>query len=184
MHKKPAILKAEQVARSQLFGIERVELRFSNGEERVYERLKTPDIPAVMIVALKEDTTVLLIREYACGLENYQLTLPKGSMDIGESVIEAANRELMEETGYGAKCLRELKQLSLAPGYMGHKIHVVLAEDLFERRLEGDEPEPLEVVEHVLDDMDSLVASDDFTEARALAALFIVRDIVRERSKG
>jgi len=182
MHKKPTILKTELVARSQLFAIERVELKFSNDAERVYERIKTPDISAVMIVALKDDATVLLIREYACGMDNYQLTLPKGAMDLGESVIEAANRELMEETGYGAKRLRELTRLSLAPGYMGHKIHVVLAEDLFERRLEGDEPEPLEVVEHALENMEALISSEDFTEARALAALFIVRDLVRGKS--
>ena len=181
MHTKPEILKKELIARSRLFGIERVELKFSNGEEREYERLRTPTIPAVMIVALKDDKTVLLIREYSCGTENYQLTLPKGAMDLGETVFEAANRELMEEVGYGAHNFTELKQLTLSPGYMGHIIHVVMAENLYEKRLEGDEPEPLEVVEHSLEDMDALIDAEDFTEARALAALYMVRDIVRDR---
>jgi len=179
MHTKPKILKKELIARSRLFGIERVELQFSNGEEREYERLRTPSIPAVMIVALKDENTVLLIREYSCGTEDYQLTLPKGAMDLGETVFEAANRELMEETGYGARSFTELKKLTLSPGYMGHTIHVVLAQDLYEKRLLGDEPEPLDVIEHALENMDALVMADDFTEARALAALYIVRDRMR-----
>ena len=183
MHTKPEILKTELIARSRLFGIERVELKFSNGEEREYERLRTPTIPAVMIVALKDDKTVLLIREYCCGTENYQLTLPKGAMDLGERVFEAANRELMEEVGYGAHKFTELKQLTLSPGYMGHTIHVVLAENLYEKRLEGDEPEPLEVIEHSLEDMQTLIGAEDFTEARALAALYMVRDMARDTIK-
>lgn len=178
---KPEILKQEIVARSRLFAVEQLELRFSNGEERVYERLRTPSIPAVMVVPLLDEDTVLLIREYAGGTENYQLTLPKGALDKGETVNEAANRELMEEAGYGAESITELKKLSLSPGYMGHMIHVVLAEQLYEKRLPGDEPEPIEVVPHKLEDLDTLVAAEDFTEARALAALYIVRDIVRKR---
>jgi ADP-ribose diphosphatase len=182
MPEKPTILNHAIVAQSRLFGIEQLELRFSNGEERVYERLRTPRIPAVMVVALKDENTVLLIREYSCGTDDYQLSLPKGALDHhGEHLFEAANRELMEEAGYGARQFTELKKLSLSPSYMGHLIHVILAEDLFEKRLPGDEPEPIEVFEHPLEDIDSLLANEDFTEARALAALYMVRDIVRQR---
>ena len=181
MTTKPEILKKELIARTRFFGVEQLELRFTNGVERVYERLRAPMTPAVMMVPLKDDNTVLLIREFSGGTEDYQLTLPKGAMDAGETVEQAANRELMEEVGYGANKFTKLKKLSLSPGYMGHMINVMLAEDLYEQRLEGDEPEPLEVVEHPLEDLDALVLREDFTEARALATLFIVRDMIRAR---
>lgn len=184
MPEKPTILSHELVAKSRLFGIERMELRFSNGEERSYERLRTPSIPAVLVVALKANGNVLLIREYCGGVHDYQISLPKGAMDHPhEHLFDAANRELMEETGHGAKQFKELKALSLSPGYMGHMIHVVLAEELYEKRLPGDEPEPIEVIEHPLEEMDALVAMDDFTEARSLAALYMTRDLVRARNK-
>ncbi|MCG8669989.1 MAG: ADP compounds hydrolase NudE [Pseudomonadales bacterium] len=185
MTTKPEILKQELIARTRFFGIEQLELRFSNGVERVYERLRAPMIPAVMMVPLLDEDTVLLIREYSGGMDSYQLTLPKGAMDPGETVEQAANRELMEEVGYGANEFTPIKKMSLSPGYMGHTINILLAEDLYEQRLEGDEPEPLEVVAHSLEDLDDLIAREDFTEARAIAALYIVRDMIRaRRNKG
>ncbi|TVP53898.1 MAG: ADP compounds hydrolase NudE, partial [Halomonadaceae bacterium] len=52
MENKPEILSTRLVARSKLFGIEEVQLRFSNGQERTFERLRTPPIAGVMCVPL------------------------------------------------------------------------------------------------------------------------------------
>ncbi|ROT98859.1 ADP compounds hydrolase NudE [Marinobacter sp. R17] len=176
MDDKPEILDTRLVARSRLFGIESVHLRFSNGEEREFERLRTPPLAGVMCVPLLDEDTVVLIREYGAGLENYQLTLPKGAYEHGEDWRQAANRELREEIGYGARSLTHLKDMSLSPGYMGHKIRVVIARDLYEEWLEGDEPEPLEVLTWKLSNLESLVQREDMTEARVIAALYMVRE--------
>jgi ADP-ribose diphosphatase len=122
---------------------------------------------------------VLLIREYACGLHTYELGLPKGRLERGEDVLEGANREIKEEIGYGARRLRLVSRLSLAPTYMSHQTHVVLAEDLYPERLPGDEPEELEVVPWKLDDLARLVQREDVTEGRSIAALFLVRELLR-----
>jgi ADP-ribose diphosphatase len=50
-----------------------------------------------------DDDTVLMIYEYSSGTHRYELALTKGKIDAGESPLEAANRELIEEIGYGAK---------------------------------------------------------------------------------
>ena len=144
METKPEILDTRLVAKSRLFGIESVHLRFSNGEEREFERLRTPPIAGVMCVPMLDNDTVVLIREYGAGVEDYQLTLPKGAYEHGEDWRDAANRELKEEAGYGARTLTHLKDMTLSPGYMGHTIRIALAEDLYEETLPGDEPEPLE----------------------------------------
>jgi len=180
---KPSILARRDLAASRLFAIEELELRFSNGAERTFERLKGKGQGAVMLVAMPDPDHVLLIREYAAGFDEYALTLPKGLVDPGEDIVTAANRELMEECGFGANRIEPLVELSLAPNYMNHRMHVMLASDLYEQRLEGDEPEPLIVETHAIDDITSLLAREDFHEARAIAALFIAREMLRNEQQ-
>ncbi len=175
---EPRILKRRETARSRLFRVEELLLQFSNGVERVYERLCHPPHGAVLVVPMVDDDTVLLIREYGAGVEGYYLGLPKGACNPGEDRLRAANRELMEEVGYGAHHLEFVKTLTLSPGYMGHDIDVILARDLYPRRLPGDEPEPIEVVPWSLSDLGALMGRDDFTEARSLAALYLVRELL------
>lgn len=175
MPKKPEILHRSMVAKSRLFRIESFDLRFSNGQERTYERLVPGGGGAVMMVALLDDQTVALIREYGGGIEDYTLTLPKGAIDSGESMKEACHRELQEEIGYGAREFIYLKKLSLSPSYMSGGIDVILVRDLYESRLEGDEPEPLELVPWPLDKLHELYSNDEFTEGRAIGALSLAQ---------
>lgn len=179
MHVKPTVLAARTIARSRLFRIEELQLRFANGVERTYERLPGTGHRAVIIVAINAAHEVVLIREYAAGFHEYQLTLPKGAAEPGESLLEAANRELKEEAGFGARRMEEIKMLSVAPGHMGFGITVVMAQDLYEERLEGDEPEPIEVVRWPLAQLPELFARADFNEARAMAALFLAEQRIK-----
>jgi len=174
-HQKPEILASHLVAQSRLFRVESLELRFSNGEERTYERLIPGGHGAVMMVPITAQGEVILIREFGAGAEDYTLTLPKGAVDMGETPEEAANRELKEEIGYGARALTFLKRISLSPSYIKSGIDVWLAQDLYPESLEGDEPEPLEIVRWPLDKLDELVHRADVTEGRAIAALFMAQ---------
>ncbi|MEJ2130378.1 MAG: ADP compounds hydrolase NudE [Gammaproteobacteria bacterium] len=173
MHPKPEILTVKTVARSRLFRIEEMKLRFANGVERTYERLPATGHRAVIAVAVTDDGELLLIREYAAGFHEYQLTLPKGSAEPGESLIEATNRELMEETGFGAERIERLRELSVAPGHMGFTINAMLARDLYPQRMPADEPEEIEVVRWPLRELDDLIERAEFTEARAIAAIYL-----------
>ena len=102
MTSKPQILHVKEVARSRMFRIEQVDLRFANGVETQYERLVGATVGAVLIVPMQDADTVLLAREYAVGVDRYELGLPKGRVERGEDILETANRELMEEMGFAA----------------------------------------------------------------------------------
>jgi ADP-ribose diphosphatase len=172
---KPRILAQDIVAQSRLFKIEQVQLQFSNGEERLFERMRGSGRGAVMVVACPDPDHFYLIREYCAGTHDYQLGFPKGLIDPGETALQAADRELKEEAGFGANWLQELRSIALAPGYFNATMQIVLATSLYAERLEGDEPEPLELVRWRWDAMDDLLAQADFTEARSVAALFLAR---------
>lgn len=179
MSKLPTIHARRVLGEGGRFAVEQLDLEFSNGERRTYERMASSGRGAVIVVPLLDDSTVLLIREYAAGLHAYELGLPKGRVERGEDLLEGADRELKEEVGYGARRLRLVSKLSLAPTYMSHQTHVVLAQDLYPERLQGDEPEQLEVVPWKLDDLAALVQREDVTEGRSIAALFLVRELLR-----
>lgn len=181
MPEKPKILNKKIIAETRLFRIEAMDIKFSNGEQRQYERLsRNKSSGAVLIVPLLDENTVLLIREYSAGVDRYELGLPKGKIDANENILEAANRELKEEVGYGAKKLHHLTSLSIAPSYLEHMIDVVIAEDLYEDKLMGDEPEELEVIPWKLDNLPALFARAECTEARSIAALYLARDFLTE----
>ncbi|MGJ0516124.1 MAG: ADP compounds hydrolase NudE [Methylomicrobium sp.] len=182
MADKPTILNKTTIAKSRLFHIEALEIEFSNGVQRNFERL-TRGRPggAVLIVPMLDDDTVLLVREYSAGVHRYELGLPKGKTDPGETFLEAANRELKEEVGFGANKLHHLSSFSLAPSYLEHMTEIILAEDLYEEKLPGDEPEELEVVPWKLAEINALIATGECTEARSIAALFMAFEYLKAR---
>lgn len=177
--KLPTVHGVVERERSPERVVEELDLEFSNGERRRYRRVLSRGHGAVMVVPLWDEDTVLLVREYAAGVHRYELGLVKGRIDAGETPQQAGNRELMEEAGYGARDIRPLRMLSLAPAYMNHQAHLLLARDLYPRRLPGDEPEELEVVPWKLGRLHELILREDLSDGRAIAALFIVREWLR-----
>lgn len=156
--------------------VEELDLEFSNGERRRYRRVIAQGPGAVIVVAMPDPEHVLLVREYAAGVDRYELGPVKGAIDPGESPEAAADRELMEEAGFGARDIRVLRTLALSPSYMTHHAHIVLARDLYPQSLPGDEPEPLELVRWPIANLGELVSRADISDGRAIAALYIARE--------
>lgn len=183
MSEKPKILNRKIIAQSRLFTIEAQDLEFSNGATRHYERLirGKGSYGAVLIIPMLDAETVLLIREYSAGVERYELGLAKGKIDQGETALQAANRELKEEVGYGAHKIKQISSFSIAPSYMEHMTEIMLAEDLYPEKLPGDEPEDLQVIPWKLANIAELVDNEQCTEARSIAALYLARDYLQQR---
>jgi len=145
----PKISQRKQVAKSQLFAIEQIDLTFSNGVERVYERMEGKGRGSVMIIPMLDNETILLVRE------------------------------LKEEIGFGSKELKSLHTVAMAPAFFSGSMEIFIAKALYPEKLIGDEPEPLEVVEWKIADYRELLAQPDFNEARSIAALMLLVDELR-----
>lgn len=172
---KPKILDVKTIIETPMFNIEKVSLKFSNGATREFQRFEQWPYGIIMVVPMLDADTLLLIREYGVGIEDYCLSLPKGKVDEGETPEQAANRELQEEIGYKANKLTLLRSVTQSPSYSSTRMHIFLAQDLEESRLEGDEPEPIDVFPWKLDDIDSLLTREDFHESRAIAGLYLTK---------
>lgn len=176
IHPLPKILGVREVVRSRLFRVEGVDLEFSNGVKTTYERLAGGN-GAVMVVPYDaEKKAFVFTREYCVGTERYELGFVKGKIDDGETPLEAAERELGEEIGLGAADFVLLRTLNFAPGFMGLKLHLVLATGLSEHRLDsGDEPEPIEREYVKLDELGELLYGSDseLCEARCITGIIL-----------
>ena len=181
MPKLPEILAVNHLPSRGMFRIEELQLRFSNGVERVYQRIAGGRRQAVMGVPVNEKREVLLIREYCGGVHEYLLTLPKGAVEPGEDTVDGLNRELKEEIGYGARNIEPLRNFTLAPGQLGFQISAMLATDLYPETLPGDEPEPLDLVPWAWDRLPELYAHPECSEARVIAALVLADIVLRQR---
>ena len=181
MSKKPIILNKTTIATTRIFHIESLDIQFSNGEIRNYERIaRKTNGGAVLIVPMLDNETVLLIKEYSAGVHRYEIGLPKGKVDPDETFLDAANRELKEEIGFGARKLHHLSTFSLAPSYLEHTTEIIIAQDLYLDKLTGDEPEELEVIPWKINKINELVANEICTEARSIAALFMTLEYLKK----
>jgi len=89
----------------------------------------------------------------------------------------------MEEIGYGAKKLTHLRQMSLSPAYFNATMQLVLAEDLYPKKLMGDEPEPIVVIPWKFSEIDALLQHPEFHESRSIAALLLLEKMQSRRIK-
>ncbi|MDO9777453.1 ADP compounds hydrolase NudE, partial [Glaesserella parasuis] len=85
----PEIKSVSVIAKTRIFEVQSVDLRFSNGKERTYERLTPQRRSSVMVVPIHQNQ-LILVKEYAVGPERYELTFPKGIVDSGEDPVLSA----------------------------------------------------------------------------------------------
>ena len=172
----PDIKNKTLISLTKLFKVSKLDIEFPNNVTREYEVISGTGSGAVMIIPISEKS-MFFIMEYAAAIDSYALTFPKGKIDDGEQILDAANRELQEEIGYFSSKLKHIYTIDLAPGYINHQTHIVLAEDLSPSQLIGDEPEELEIIEVPLDRINENLLQYKNIDSRVLASLYIYNNL-------
>ncbi|MBX6314662.1 MAG: NUDIX hydrolase [Isosphaeraceae bacterium] len=96
------------------------------GHRRTYYVLDNPDF--INVIALTTEGQIVLIRQWRHGTREIELELPAGLVDPGESPLEAARRELLEETGYAAETWSLIGSVKPNPAYQVNTGWSTLAE--------------------------------------------------------
>jgi 8-oxo-dGTP pyrophosphatase MutT (NUDIX family) len=97
-----------------------------NGHALAAVILEAPDW--VNVIAVAEAGDCVMIRQYRFGSDAVTLEIPGGMIDLGETPLLAAQRELHEETGYAAQCWTSLGSISPNPAFARNRLHMFLAE--------------------------------------------------------
>jgi 8-oxo-dGDP phosphatase len=167
---RPELIARDVVYEGDIITVHRDTLRQN---DRTVTREVVDHADSVAVVVLDEHRRVLLVRQYRHPVGDVLQELPAGLLDEGEDPLDAAKRELAEETGLTARRWDRLVDLHPSPGMTGERVRVYRAEDLAEapggRHTDADEELDLEWVPFA-EALDR-VRSGEITNGLAVAGL-------------
>jgi ADP-ribose pyrophosphatase len=126
---------------------------------------------AAAVVPLKDDGTVILIRQFRHAAGGFIYEIPAGKLDPGEDPRVCAARELEEEIGYRAGQLDLLSSIFTAPGFTDEVIHIYKATRLTRGRQQLDRDEVLEVIEMSLVEAIRMIETGAIRDAKSIVGL-------------
>lgn len=164
-------ISSETVFRGQLLHVRKDRVSLPDGKASVREYIVHPG--AVVMLAFLESGKLLFERQYRYPLRRIFLELPAGKIDPGEAIIDTAQRELLEETGYVAHDWEYLGVMHPCIGYSDERIEIFTARGLISKGDQQlDHNEFLEVVELSPLEAQQAVWDGRITDAKTIAALF------------
>jgi ADP-ribose pyrophosphatase len=122
---KPTLLSTRIAFEGHVYRVRVDRIRLPSGRETVREVIEHPG--AVAILAITEDDQLILVRQYRYSIDSSLLEIPAGTRESNESPAETAGRELVEETGYQAVSVTEVRTYFSSAGYSNERITLVVA---------------------------------------------------------
>jgi ADP-ribose pyrophosphatase len=128
---------------------------------------------AVVILAFLEPDRILLIRNRRYTIGQVLLELPAGTLEKGEDPMNAAGRELVEETGYLAGRLKPIGNFYTSPGILSEKMYAFAAYDLEETQKSLEEDEEIEVEPVALNEAIAMINDGRIHDGKTIATLLM-----------
>ena len=163
-----------EIYRGRRLTIEKVTIRMPNGHER--EKVIVHPSNAVAILPLEGDRCKLL-KQFRYAVNKEIIEAPAGTMEDGEDPLQTAHRELIEETGFGARIMIPRGFILTTPGFTDEKIFLFEARDLFpSNEFSKDEDEMIEVFDVATRDLDRMIRDGTIVDAKTICLIHRCRE--------
>ena len=165
-------LKSAEVYRTSIFTVRKVRARSAeSGREHDFDIVQTSDW--VNVIAMTDTGGVVLIHQYRHGTREVTLEIPGGMVEPDEPPLEAARRELAEETGFTAQRWEQIGVVEPNPAFMTNRTYTFIARGA--RLTAEPQPDPneeIDVEERPLAEIPGLMRDGTIKHALVLCAFF------------
>lgn len=145
------------------------DIELSNGEKAIREVMHHPG--GVVVVAQKDENTILMVKQYRYPIKQVSLELPAGRLEQNDNPDTRIKKELEEETGYIAKTWKSLGYIYPTPGICDEKLYLYYATDLEFKKQNPDEGEIIEYFEYNLNEVFEMIKQGEINDSKTICAL-------------
>lgn len=160
-----------ELYRGKRLSVERKTVLLPGGKQ--VERVLVHPGNAVAILPVSDDGNCFLLRQYRFAIGKYICEAPAGTLEPGESPLETARRELIEETGMQGGTFIDRGFILTTPGFTDERIYLFEARDLSPSTdYEKDEDEVIEVFRVPITELPGMVSDGRISDAKTIALIF------------
>jgi ADP-ribose pyrophosphatase len=167
------LIQSKEVLKTKIFTVTEDHAKDPEGFE--IKRAIVRHSGSAVMMPVDEKNRVLLVRQYRLPAQQYLWELPAGRLDPGETPLQAAKRELREETGMKAKKWTKLASFWASPGFLAEKMTVFLARELREGEQEPMEDERIEMRWYSVRELESMIDDGKIQDAKTLVGYYTWR---------
>lgn len=131
---------------------------------------------AAAAVGVLADGRLLMVRQYRNALDRFTLEIPAGGLNPNEPTIDAAARELEEETGYRCNKIEKLITIRTTVAFCNEKIDIYLATDLVKTRQHLDEDEYVNVEPYALEELEKMIYEGTIEDSKTIASILAYKN--------
>ncbi|MSR88197.1 MAG: NUDIX hydrolase [Candidatus Margulisbacteria bacterium] len=167
-------IHSEQIYKGRIINLKKNTVLLTNGKTATREIVEHD--PAVVIIAYDTNKTIRLVKQYRTPVQQVLLEAPAGIINKGELPLNAAKRELQEETGLTATQWTSLGEAYPAPGFCNEYLYFFLAQDLQQGPPNPDEDEFLEQVTLSMPEYKHHIQTKQIIDAKTIMSFFYIKE--------
>lgn len=163
------IIKSEILFEGSFLKMDRLTVILPDGNEATRDVVRHPG--AVAIVAMVDDSNLIIVEQFRAALNKTLLEIPAGKLEKEEDPLECAKRELEEETGYTSENVEYLGKIATGPGFTDEIIYIYKASNLVKGTKGGDEDEFIDIKTVSLENLKKMVRDGEIIDTKTISAL-------------
>ncbi len=175
-------LSSEEIFDGVAIHLFKDEILLPNGNKGVREVIRHPG--AVCVLPVTEDGQVVFVNQFRYALNKVTLEVPAGKLEKGEDPMEAALRELSEETGLTANNIFSIGDLYTTPALIDEVIHMYIATDLIEGEQHLDEDEFVNTLKMPLNEAVDMVMNGEIKDSKTQTIILKADKYFQKQGEG